>query len=591
MNPLDDAHRDKLSGSLEYCYDQLAPFRRTRRDLIEDYAGSRYGQDILGSDRPTVYVNLIQDLVRALKTALAYNDPRFLITPTRLEHEAFGKRFQTALNTYVKKVYFGDTLREIIADAIFQVGIGKTYLEDSPEVHCETDLYMDPGLPYLGRVSLDDFCYDISKSDLRRCQFIANRYSMSFAKMQACPYFDQEVREQLIPSRWSDRSDRWELAASISASGDHTDAEIEDVIDLVDVYLPSDRLVCTWAVYGKFCLLPTKPLAVLPWDGPELGPYRFLSLIDIPDNVMPTSPAQSLADLFYLFNFLMRRISRRAKQAKTVIPYEPGAGEDVAKMMDAMDMQTIKVNRTKAIDVVQFPGPDQNLVSFTYGLQELFNRAGGNLESMLGTGPSAATVGQEQMIDQRVGAQLAEARKKVDRFTADCGADIGWLMYDSPTLAIPGQRQIPGTKYAVDDDWLPPEAQPRPVSFADLEISVEPYSMEYKSPQQRLGQMFQVLGQVAPLLPVAQQQGYEFVFEEFINDVAELTGEPRWKKWFRSAPPQFTQSSGEMPAARPPGTGQYTRTNISGGATSNGRLQQLMQMGGGEQQPVMQGAQ
>ena len=95
------------------------------------------------------------------------------------------------------------------------------------------------------------------------------------------------------------------------SNGDHTDAEIEDVVDLIDVYLPKERLVCTWPVYGKFEIMSTRPLAVLPWDGPETGPYRFLSLIDVPDNIMPTSPAQSLYTLFYLYNFLMRRIADR----------------------------------------------------------------------------------------------------------------------------------------------------------------------------------------------------------------------------------------------------------------------------------------
>jgi hypothetical protein len=170
MNPLDAAHRERLSQALEHSYDVLAPFRRTRRDLIEDYAGSRYGQDILGGGRPEIYVNLIQDLVRALKTALAYNDPRFLVTPTRSEHESFGARFQSAINTYAQKIHFGDTLREIIGDAIFQVGIGKTYLADSPEVYHENDIWMDPGMPFFGRVSLDDWCHDVSKSDLRVSQ-------------------------------------------------------------------------------------------------------------------------------------------------------------------------------------------------------------------------------------------------------------------------------------------------------------------------------------------------------------------------------------------------------------------------------------
>jgi hypothetical protein len=587
MNPLSDEHRERLSGAMEHSYAENAWARQSYRRVVEDFAGSFYGQGNTGHTKPETLINLIQELVRALKTALAYNDPQYVVTSMRSEFESFGQRFQTALNTYVAKIHFGDTLREIISDAIFLVGIGKIYLKDSAEVYHENDVWMDPGMPYLGRVSLDNFCYDVSKSDFRRAQFIADRYYMDFETAKECQYFDPEVRADLEPSRVSDREDRWETTASISSKSDNTDSEIEDVIDLVDVYLPKERVVCTWPVHSKFSLMPTKPLAVLPWDGPETGPYRFLSFVDVPDNIMPTSPAQSLCSLFYLHDFLMRRIARRAKQAKTILPYEPGAGEDMAKLMDAQDMQTVKVARIKSIEAINIPGPDQSLVNFTLGLQEQFNRAAGNIEAMTGTGPTADTVGGMEMIDSKVGAQLADYRKKVNRFASECGQDIGSLLFDDPMQIIPGEREVPGTDYKLNSDWLPPDMMERKCTFAELGVTVEPYSMEYKSPQQRLSQMFAVLGQVGPLIPLAQEQGMEFQFSAFIEDVAELSDEPRIKKWFRAAPPPMTEP-GEQPAMRPPGTGQYTRTSVSGGATSAGRLQQLTQQQ--PQQPIMAGS-
>ena len=111
--------------------------------------------------------------------------------------------------------------------------------------------------------------------------------------------------------------------------------------------------------------------------------------------------------------------------------------------------------------------------------------------------------------------------------------------------------------------------------------------MEYKSPQERLGQIFGVMGQLAPLIPIAQQQGEEFQFREFLEDVSELTGEPRLKKYFRSAPPPMGFEGQEPGSMRPPGTGQYTRTNVSQGPTSQGRLSMLTEQQ--PQQPVMSG--
>src|SRR3972149_6999010 len=133
MNPLRDSDRERLSKAMEHCYGQLSPFRASRRDLIADYAGSRYGQDILGGQRPEIYVNLIQIAAEAYSVSLGYNEPRFLVNTSRPEHWSFAKRFQTALDNYSRRIHLGDTMRAIIQDAVFMVGIGKTYLADSPE--------------------------------------------------------------------------------------------------------------------------------------------------------------------------------------------------------------------------------------------------------------------------------------------------------------------------------------------------------------------------------------------------------------------------------------------------------------------------
>ena len=132
------------------------------------------------------------------------------------------------------------------------------------------------------------------------------------------------------------------------------------------------------------------------------------------------------------------------------------------------------------------------------------------------------------------GCALAESRKKVNRFVSECGQDIGWLLFDDPMQVIPGERQIPGTDYTVNADWAPPDILPRHGTFADYGIEVEPYSMEYKSPQQRWGKRSRSWVSSRANAD-AQQQGLEFQFDAFLKDVAELAGEPRLTQWFRSA--------------------------------------------------------
>lgn len=584
MNPSLDTDRERLSKALCYSYESLAAFRRPRRQLIEDFAGPRYGVDEY-TLKPETYVNLMQIAVDAYLVNLAYHDPRFIITSTRAEQQSFAARFQVALNTYAKKIHLGDTVREIVRDAVFMVGIGKLHLEDSAVVQCEEDVWGDPGMPFFSRVSLDNWVHDVTKSEFRFAQFFGDRFSMDLSVAKECPYFTKSVREKLEATTRSER-DLSQMASGITQESNQTETEIDDVVDLVNIYLPRERKVCTWAVRDDFELLGTPPLAVLDWDGPETGPYRFLSFLDIPDNIMPSSPAQALGPLFHLFNFLMRKIARRSKQQKDVIAYDAGSEHDVSRAMMSEDMSTVRVTHMKGIDVMKFPGPDQSIVQFTYGLQEIFKQAAGNIDAMVGLAPTASTLGQSQLIDQKVGVKIAEARRKVNRFVTEVGTDLGWMLFDDPMQVIPGEREIPGTDYSIDASWAPPDILPRDGAFSDFGIECDAESMVQRTSGERLGTIMQGIQALMPLMPAMQQQGYEFQPQEFLKDFADLSNEPRIARYFRQAVPPMgmEQPQQKMGAVRPPGTGQYTRTNVSE-KTGSGQLEALM-----TQQPTEQPA-
>ena len=52
----------------------------------------------------------------------------------------------------------------------------------------------------------------------------------------------------------------------------------------------------------------TKPVRIVEWEGPENGPFHTLSLTcEVPDNIMPVSPAMNLKPLSDLVNGLLRK--------------------------------------------------------------------------------------------------------------------------------------------------------------------------------------------------------------------------------------------------------------------------------------------
>ncbi len=576
MKVLDTVHQARLSKALLHSYEELSWARQSYRQLIEDYAGPRYGSEFL--ERPEVYINLMQTAAEAQRVALTYNEPRFKVTPYSPEKSGFAERYQIALDSYSKSIHLRQTMAEIVLDAIFLVGIGKIYLADSPFLYSEDDgaTWIDPGRPFFGRLSFANWVHDCTKGHFNRAQFHSDRYYMDLERAQACPSFKKNARNKLQASDPSERSDFSELPEALSVS-DQDDYEIEPQVAVCDVYLPKDRIVCTWAIHDKYEIIEGDPLSI---QEVEDTPYSFLGMMDVPDNIMPTSPAQTMAPLGDLVNYLMRKQVREWRQSKRVIPYVSGAHEDMQRMMHAEDGQTIQISHMDAVKVMEFPGPDQSLGAFTLGMMNLFKEYAGNIDAMLGLNPTAGTLGQSEMIAGQVGARLAESRRRVNQFLSQAAERLGKMMFDDPVLEVPGERRVAGL--SISANWTP--EMERQGSPSDYGVCVEPYSMEYKSPQERLGSIMQAVQAITPLLPMAQQQGQEFQFQELWKDIADLSNEPRLLDYFRSAPPPMELPQGQaqpMGGANKP-NGNYTRTNVSE-KTNGGELEQLL-----AQQPQQQ---
>ena len=579
---------------MSYWYRQLEPFRRNRRHLIEDYAGADYGQRNAFSSSSPVYVNLMLQTAEAYSISLAYNAPRFLLTPARSAQIPFANRFQLALNNYAEHTHIEVPIRQIIQDAFFSLGIAKVLLGDSHQVMEELDPYAVPGMPMVARVSLDNHVHDGNASEFRKCAFIGDKYRMPLALAREDPRFDKSVRKNLTASS-AQGSDTGDATSSLAFDPPDREGEYEDMIDLVDVYLRHENIILTLVVDNKFTLLDTgqKPLSVQEWDGTETGPYRFLSFGEVPDNVMPTSPARNVRGLFILYNNLLRKLAQRARKQKDIPIYEAGSEQDMKRLLAADDLEAVQVNNKDSIDVLKLGGVDHTITGFAQQIMELFKQQAGNLDAMAGLGPSSQTATQDMLINQQVGKREAFAKRQVSRFVSELGIDVAELLFDDPVLVIPGKETIPQTDIEIDASWYPEEFLPREGNFLDYQIRVDPYSMEYRSPADRLSALRETLTQaIMPMMPLLEQQGGKFDIQRYLELEAELQDLPRLSELFTFEAPPPNQAQSEESGLRSPapsvsGPKEYIRKNVSMGGNTNSRMQSAIQeMGrGNNQQP------
>ncbi len=356
MNPNNPKHRENLLRAMRTSRTSLRPFREKREKMVRQYVGSGWGESYVENTRGQreVLANWMNLTADTYTMSLAANKPRVLLSVTDFSLTPFSKRFQVAVNNLIQEIHLEETLRRIVLDAFFTIGIAKVYtadlgkqvelanpdFPDEPgqsagfdewEAYSEAQraipqtIWMDPGKPFVERVSFDDWVHDTQATDWEKIRFAAHYYRVPFESVKNDDRFDKRAVGMLGPSsKWGGYMER-DGESSVKEIAHYNEGdldELEPMIDLMDVWLPAENKWCIFAAEKN-----TPPLLVQNWDGPETGPFHLLVYSDVPDNIMPSSPAQNLSPLAELMNSLMRKQANQARRQKDITAYQ-GDGKE-----------------------------------------------------------------------------------------------------------------------------------------------------------------------------------------------------------------------------------------------------------------------
>jgi len=589
-------NRNSLWTAMKASHLALKPFRDNRRKAIENYVGSEWGD--VTEERRQVLVNILALTARTYMMSLAANRPNVMVTANDLQLKPFARKFQVGVNNMLEEMKFERTMRQIVLDAFFSIGLAKVYRAESkpveipnPQMPMEPGPYateqdwadyrqiqqlmssttwVDPGKPFVERISLDDYIYDTQARSFERARFHAHEYRVPLSAVKKDSRFNKKIVKKLSSgSKWNGLSFGTHEEQVKDLIGDnHMDHdEVEPMVTLIDLYLPMEQ---KWAVLAADDSLA--PLFVDDWDGPENGPFHHLRFDEVPDNAMPLAPAQNLRLLHQLINSLMRKQARQANRQKDITTYQ-GDDKDARQVQRANDGDTVRVNNPDSINVLKYGGVDQMNLAFYQVVDGIYNRMAGNLDAMAGLGPQSKTATQDQMINDAVSESEARMQYAVVEFVAGVSSDIGQMMWGDEVLQVSGTYKDPGLMFPVNANWTP---EMREGDFLQYKFDVEPYSMAYKSPTQRLGQIGQAIQMLAPAI----QTGSVMLNGAALADTAaELLNEPRIREIIQTAPPpdpmmQQGQGGG---GGVDSGPRKYIRENVSTQGTPDSQRVQLAQ--------------
>ncbi len=582
--------RGRLLKAVKTSREAMEPFRRIRKELIENYVGSWYNMAAAPPNKPEILVNLMNQTARIYTVALAANNPQVMVSTPLVENWPFAKRFEINLNKLISDMELDVTFRAIVLDAFFCIGCGVVMMRDTDTrfhglLESEEDVWLDPGEPWLNRVPLDNLVLDMPARELTKMRYCGHRYRADYEKVMDEPGYDKKVKAKLTPTSKNVTSST-DFAQEIATGVAIDDDELKPMIWLQDLWIAENNEVATFAV--DFDGEP--PLLEREWTGSQAGPYKFLSLGNVPDNIIPASPAINLKGMHDLQNRLHRRMAEDSDAHRVINVYPPGQEDDAERYRTAKRNSWQRGQNPKDINQVEFGGVDGRDQAFALFVQDEYDRFAGNLQAMGGLGPQSSTVGQEELIHGRVDQMEADMRMAVVGFASESILDLGRLMWNDQTLELQSSMPVGNHGMEVPSNWTPDY---RVGEFEDYDFKVEPYSMVFKTPEQKLQEMYEYLDRLSRMWPMFQASGASFDAKAFSEEVARLKNRPEFERFVTYAAPAEMLGGDQNTIRQSPNTSRETvRRNIPTGGTQAARSATLQQTlaGGGSQVNSQQAA-
>lgn len=567
--------RERLFRAVEQSYRNLSNYRDMNRLLVKHYGGAMYENS--GASKKPKYLDLLNQAVDSYQTLLAANRPRVMVSTNLSEYRAFAKHFGHAVNAMLKEIRFEETLRRWVMDAFFCVGVVKTHIADSGLVEIEPDRWMDPGTPFASNVSLDDFVYDTSAKKWSEVRYAGDMYRISFAEAEEM--FGEDAMAGHTPSSKGSLSE--DRLQQISRGEETDDDDLEPMIDLADIWIPRLGVIETYVVDSRDQFtLKGEPVAVEEWTGGEEGPYHILGFNDVPENIMPTSPASHLEMLETLINNLMRKSARQGQRQKDVHIYTAAGAPSANKIRRADDGEWVQVNSVDEVGLMKQGGVDQGNYAFMLGSMELFDRMAGNLKAQMGLGSQSDTVGQEKLIHGAASRKEGQMQYVMLNAATKLIRQLGMMLWQDPFKQIVMEISIPGAPgYTYTSKWEPGD---REGNFLDYNFEIDVYSMQAQSPGMKVQRLNEIVsGVVLPMAQMLAQQGGMIDLFALMRTYAELLNIPELLDIVKFGG-QFMDMNEQSAIAdvpkSPTSTRNYVRHN-TGGAGSDPLQQSLKLMG------------
>jgi hypothetical protein len=560
-------------------------FREERVRGVKHLAGYRYSTQ--GAPKPT-YINLIALYCNIVGRNLFSKNPRIMLSTFDRAVQPSVSAMETWINQEIEDSPFAETMKRIVLDSLFTVGIGKVALA-TPADAATRGWNLGAGEPFFERIDLDDFVFDHHARDFSEVGYIGHRFRAPLDAVKNSRIYNAKAIARLEPSDHDQYNRQGDERVGMIGRGYYGfEDEYEDMIDLWEIYCPRYRCVYTFTeddLSGPGSVWEGQepvPLREQDWIGPDTGPYLINAYNTVPGNPFPKGPIQDLVELHEAANESYRKLVRQAARLKSNTVYQRDS-DDGERARTANDGEMLGLNNPGAIQEVVQGGPNQGLFLFMKELTDRFSLMAGNLITMGGLAPQASTLGQEELLAQQSNGQVASMQDETAAFVAKVAKNMLWYWWYDPYKVIRTKLDnIPGVHVVqeIHPAGTPPMYDPRtgmtrqPMARNGSmpRLKIDPYSIRHATPQQRANDLIDVVTKIyVPLAQIAMQQGISLDFNEFLSEIGKLKDMPALGRILTiQEPPETESATGGRRAAGMP---QETTRNYNRRSLGNGSAQ------------------
>jgi hypothetical protein len=576
----DDLDISRLCQSIRQSRLALTYPRQVRVDMTKQLASKYYSVEGPVKPIPLNLLNLYQTIVGQ---KLLASNPRVMLSTWDMGNRAVIGTMERWANKQIIKQKLAQSFERCVIDSLYVMGIMKVGIA-TPLNSAMSGWMFSSGRVYCEPVDFDDFVYDVHCRDLRFAGFMGHRYRAPVRVVKQYKLFSKD-RKDLGPM--PDKLYNLEGDERIGTLGRTTmagDEEYEESVDLWEIYLPRHRLVVTLrdddmsnAGTGGM----GKALSIRRWVGPDSGPYIILGQDIVPGNSRPAGPMRNLYDLHMAINNILRKLIRQAQRCKTLGLAGGGRTEDADKIGELSDGDMGNVSDVKNVSELTYGTPNAQLFELLKALKELFSWLAGNLEIMGGLSAQSKTKGQDELLAQNSSATISVMQGRVLDFISSVMESMCWYWHHDPTKVYRSTFQVPGSEIQIPTYSFPTDQgggsrkNRMRVPFADLDITIDPYSLQHQTPQSRLQAITQFIqGVYLPMSQLASQQNIMLDLNQLFNLAGKYMDQPDLPTILTTAPaPQQDSSGGAGPEPSGPmnETKTYERRSL-GGDTPNNRM-------------------